>query len=70
MILDESNNAMPPEQIKRTEKRTTPSITNEFEGASLQRKNEQSCWKINNEKNKLVVGLWKTSQNYEVTTGH
>ena len=26
--------------------------------------------KNNNEKNKLVVGLWKTSQNYEVTTGH
>ena len=26
--------------------------------------------KINNEKNKLVVGLWKTSQNDEVTTGH
>ena len=24
----------------------------------------------NNEKNKLVVGLWKTSQNYEVTTCH
>ena len=24
----------------------------------------------NNETNKLVVGLWKTSQNYEVTTGH
>ena len=26
--------------------------------------------KPNNETNKLVVGLWKTSQNYEVTTGH
>ena len=26
--------------------------------------------KNNNETNKLVVGLWKTSQNYEVTTGH
>ena len=26
--------------------------------------------KINNEKNKLVVGLWITSQNYEVITGH
>jgi hypothetical protein len=24
----------------------------------------------NNGKNKLVVGLWRTSQNYEVTTGH
>ena len=26
--------------------------------------------KNNNKMNKLVVGLWKTSQNYEVTTGH
>ena len=26
--------------------------------------------KTNNETNKLVVGLWKTSQNYEVTTCH
>ena len=26
--------------------------------------------KINNEKNKLDVGLWKTSQNYEVTYCH
>ena len=26
--------------------------------------------KTNNETNKLVVGLWKTSQNYEVITGH
>ena len=26
--------------------------------------------KTNNETNKLVVGLWKTSQDYEVTTGH
>ena len=26
--------------------------------------------KTNNGTNKLVVGLWKTSQNYEVTTGH
>ena len=26
--------------------------------------------KTNNETNNLVVGLWKTSQNYEVTTGH
>ena len=26
--------------------------------------------KTNNETNKLVVGLWKTSQNYEVITDH
>ena len=26
--------------------------------------------KHNNETNNLVVGLWKTSQDYEVTTGH
>jgi hypothetical protein len=38
--------------------------------ASLQRRIERSCCKINNEKSKLVVALWKTSQHYEVTTDH
>ena len=42
----------------------------DLERAHLQQIPERSCWKTNNEKNKLVVGLWKTSQNYEVTTGH
>ena len=47
---------------------TTPS-TNEF-GKYLCKKVITELLKTNNETNKLVVGLWKTSQNYEVTTGH
>ena len=31
---------------------------------------ERSCWIINSEKSKLVVGLWKTSRNYEVQLCH
>ena len=42
----------------------------DLEGACLQQKLERSCWKTNNERNKLIVGLWKASQNYEVTTYH
>ena len=31
----------------------------------LRRRVKRSCWKkYNNEKSKLVVGLWKTSQNW------
>ena len=38
--------------------------------STLPRRLEWSCWKTNNETNKLVVGLWKTSQDYEVTFCH
>ena len=38
--------------------------------ASLERRIEWSCWEINNEKDKLVVGLWKTSRNLEVKFCH
>ena len=48
---------------ERTEKKMTTSLKIEFERASLRRRVELSCWKFNNEKNKLDVGLWKTSQN-------
>jgi len=34
----------------------------DLERACLQEMLERSCWKTNNETNKLVVGLWKTSQ--------
>ena len=56
--------------MKRTEKKTTCSTSNEFERASLKRRIERSCWEINNEKNRLVEGLWKTSQELEVKTCH
>ena len=36
----------------------------------LKRRVARSCWKINNEKNKVVVDLWKTSRNYEVKFCH
>ena len=55
---------------KRTEKKTTCSTSNEFERASLKRRIEWSCWEINNEKNRLVEGLWKISQELEVKTCH
>ena len=45
------------------------SATNEL-GKHPSKKVIMEFWKTNNETNKLVVGLWKTSQNYEVTTGH
>ena len=38
--------------------------------ASLQGRIARGCWEINNEKNKLVVGLWVTSQDYEVIADH
>ena len=31
---------------------------------------EQSCWKTNNEKSKLIVGLWKISRKHEVKLCH
>ena len=47
MTLDELNNAMPPEELK------------DLNEKNLEGRIEWSCWKTNNEKNKLVVGLWK-----------
>ena len=42
----------------------------DLEEARLPQMLERSCWKTNNEKSKLVVGLWRTSQNYEVKFCH
>ena len=58
MALDEMDNAMPPEELKNGMKR--------IQKEGLNRVVE----KINNEKNKLVVELWKTTQNHEVITDH
>ena len=45
------------------------SATNEL-GKHPSKKVITKLLETNNENNKLVVGLWNTSQNYEVTTGH
>ena len=42
----------------------------DLERARLHQKLERSCWVINNEKDKLDMDLWNTSQYYEVTTCH
>ena len=34
----------------------------DLNGARLQQKLERSCWKTNNERNKLDMVLWNTSQ--------
>ena len=49
--------------IERMDKKRTTSDTKELEKGILRIRVERSCWKNNNEKSKLVVGLWKTSQN-------
>ena len=45
------------------------SATNEL-GKHPSKKVITKLLETKNETNKLVVGLWKTSQNYEVTTSH
>ena len=45
------------------------SATNEL-GKHPSKKVIMELLETNNEKHKLVVGLWQTSQNDEVTTGH
>ena len=66
MILDESNNTMLPEQMKERNEKNKEENNIFYHKliwkASSQRRIERSCWKIDNEKNNLVVGLWKTSQ--------
>ena len=46
------------------------SATKEFEKASLGKGSNGVVRKPTTKKSKLVVGLWRTSQNYEVTTCH
>ena len=52
------------------QKKMPTSATHELEKHPCKEELNGVVGKINNEKHKLVVGLWKTSQNYEVTTGH
>ena len=49
----------PPERIER-----------ELNEKNLEGRIERSCWENQQRKNKLVVDLWITSQNYEVVTDH
>ena len=51
MALDEMNNAMPPEELK------------ELNEKNLEGKVERICWENQQRKDKLVVDLWRTSQN-------
>ena len=46
------------------EEKTTSSTSNELEKASLVEGSNGVVGKTNNEKSKLVVGLWQTSQNW------
>ena len=54
---------------KRTDERTTTSTMNEFDSIFIGRI-ERSCWDIQQQKNKLVVDLWITSQDHKVITDH
>ena len=47
----------------------TTSTTNEFEGI-LRKKDWMELLKIKQQKNKVIVGVLKTSQNYEVKFCH
>ena len=51
---------MPPEEMK--EWNGMNEGKQDLEGARLHQKLEQSCWVINNEKDKLDMVLWNTSQ--------
>ena len=66
--VEDSTITMPLEQKK--EWNGMNEVKQDLEGARLQQQLEQSCWKTNNEKSKLVVGLWKTSRNLEVKFCH
>ena len=54
----------------RMEKKTPTSATNELGKHPSKKVKTELLEKTNNETNKLVVGLWKTSQNYEVKFCH
>ena len=58
--VEESNITMPPEQ--KYEWNGMNDEKQDLEGACLQQMVEWSCWKTNNEKNKLDMVLWNTSQ--------
>ena len=51
---------MPSEQKK--EWNGMNEVKQDLEGARLQQMLERSCWKTNNEKNKIDMVLWNTSQ--------
>ena len=68
MMREESNMTMPWEEMK--EWNGMNGGKQDLERARLQQMLERSCWINNNEKSKLVVGLWKTSQNLEVKFCH
>ena len=68
MMIEKSNITKPPEEKK--EWNGMDGGERDLERACLQQMLEWSCWIINNEKHKIDMVLWNTSQNYEVTTCH
>ena len=59
-MSEESNITMPPEEMREWNGMNGGEKQG-LERARLLQMLERSCWKTNNEKSKLVVGLWKTS---------
>ena len=58
---EEHNITMLPEEMKERNGMNEGKLV--LESTRLQEMLERSNWIINNETNKLVVGLWNTSQN-------
>ena len=58
--VEESNITMPPEQ--KYEWNGMNDGEHDLERAHLQQMLERNCWETNNEKNKLDMVLWNTSQ--------
>ena len=52
------------------EKKMTTSATNDLGRHPSKKVKTELLGKTNNDTNKFVVGLWKTSQNYEVKFCH
>ena len=74
MMSEESIITMSPEELKECNEKNGEE-NNMFYlkwiwESILKKKDWTELLKNQQQKNKLVVGLWKTSQNYEVTTGH
>ena len=76
-MREKSNITMPPdERIKGrlSEQKSGEENDNFYHNwtwkASLQERIVRGCWENNNEEDKLVVGLWKTSLELEVKFRH
>ena len=65
MMIEKSNITMPPEGMKECKEKNGEEKQYVLPQMSLKKENifrrrvERNCWKTNNEKDKLVVGLWE-----------